>query len=75
MVPLLLGLGVEELSVAPPYVPQVKFLIRRTKMSEAEALAQFALSCHSGAEILARAQQFTRAIAPDLFDDLAPPDA
>ena len=28
LVPLLLGLGVDELSVAPPTVPQIKFLIR-----------------------------------------------
>src|SRR5581483_7337544 len=32
---LLLGLGVDELSAAPPLVPPVKFLIRRLKLNEA----------------------------------------
>ena len=36
LAPLLLGLGVDELSAAPPLVPPVKFLIRRLKLSEAQ---------------------------------------
>ena len=31
MAPLLLGLGVDELSAAPPLVPQIKFMVRRIK--------------------------------------------
>jgi phosphoenolpyruvate-protein phosphotransferase (PTS system enzyme I) len=69
MVPLLLGLGVDELSVSSSYVPQVKFLIRRLKHSEAKELAQWALGCESGAEILARAQNFARGVAPSLFEN------
>jgi len=65
-VPLLLGLGVDELSAAPPLVPQIKYLIRRMKMSEARALAEFSLNCESAAEILARSQALTRQIAPSL---------
>ncbi|HKQ39933.1 MAG TPA: phosphoenolpyruvate--protein phosphotransferase, partial [Verrucomicrobiae bacterium] len=45
--PLLLGLGVEELSVAPLSVPRIKFLIRRMKMSEARELADCALHSES----------------------------
>ena len=67
LVPLLLGLGVDELSVAPSIVPQVKFLIRRLRMDEARELAQFALECNSGAEILRRAQDLARKIEPNLF--------
>ncbi|NUO16791.1 MAG: phosphoenolpyruvate--protein phosphotransferase, partial [Planctomycetaceae bacterium] len=37
--PLLLGLGVDELSASPPSIPQLKFLIRRLKLSEAQELA------------------------------------
>jgi phosphotransferase system enzyme I (PtsI) len=66
---LLLGLGVNELSSAPALVAPVKFLIRRLKLSEAQELAQFALSCESAAEILARCQDLARAIAPSLFED------
>jgi len=42
------------MSVAPPNVPQIKYLIRRLKLSEAQELAEFALNCESGPEILAR---------------------
>ena len=49
LAPLLLGLGVDELSAAPPLVPPVKFLIRRLKLTEARELADFALDCESAA--------------------------
>jgi phosphotransferase system enzyme I (PtsI) len=66
---LLLGLGVNELSVAPPLVPQVKFMVRRLKATETVALAEFALGCESGSEILARCQDLARQSAPSLFED------
>src|SRR6185369_7058983 len=66
--PLLLGLGVDELSAAPPLVAPVKFLIRRLKLVEAQELAEFALSCESAAEILARCQELARQVAPSLFE-------
>jgi phosphotransferase system enzyme I (PtsI) len=69
LTPLLLGLGVKELSASPGQVPQVKFLLRRLKMQEARELADFALNCESGAEILSRAQTLARNIAPGLFDN------
>jgi phosphoenolpyruvate-protein phosphotransferase (PTS system enzyme I) len=68
-VPLLLGLGVDELSAAPPSIPQVKFLIRRLRLSEARELAEFGLSCESGAEILERAKALACKIAPSLFEE------
>jgi len=69
LVPLLLGLGVDELSVAPPLVPRIKFLVRRMKLPEARALAEFALNCESGAEILARSQTLAQQVAPGLFEN------
>ncbi len=71
LVPLLLGLGVDALSATPPLVPQVKFIIRRLKMDEARELAEFALNCESGTEILARSQTLARKIAPTLFEHKA----
>jgi phosphoenolpyruvate-protein phosphotransferase (PTS system enzyme I) len=68
LVPLLLGLGIDELSVSPAAVPSIKFLIRRLKISEAKELAEFALRSESGSEILTRAQQLARTVAPNLFD-------
>jgi phosphotransferase system enzyme I (PtsI) len=69
LVPLLLGLGVDELSAAVSVVPPIKFLIRRLKMSEARELAEFALNCDSSAEIFARSQALARGIAPSLFEN------
>jgi phosphotransferase system enzyme I (PtsI) len=71
LTPLLLGLGVDELSSAPPLVPQVKFMVRRLKIPEAQALAEFALNCESGSEILAHCQDLARASAPGLFEEKA----
>jgi phosphotransferase system enzyme I (PtsI) len=67
LTPLLLGLGVDELSTAPPLVPQVKFLIRNLKMEDALALAEFALNCESGKEILEKSQALAKSAAPGLF--------
>ncbi|HEU5123595.1 MAG TPA: phosphoenolpyruvate--protein phosphotransferase [Verrucomicrobiae bacterium] len=69
LTPLLLGLGIDELSVAPPIVPQIKFMIRRLKLSEAQALAEFALNSESGSEILVRCQDLARQAAPSLFEN------
>jgi phosphoenolpyruvate-protein kinase (PTS system EI component) len=67
LTPLLLGLGVTELSVAPAMVPHIKFLIRRLKMSELEKLAEFALGCESAGEILEQSKAIAHRCAPVLF--------
>lgn len=67
MVPLLLGLGVDELSTTPPLVPPIKYIIRRLKLAECRELADFAVSCESSAEILTRSQALVSRAAPDLF--------
>ncbi|HTD86132.1 MAG TPA: phosphoenolpyruvate--protein phosphotransferase [Candidatus Binatia bacterium] len=66
--PLLLGLGVEELSVAPLSVPRIKFLIRRMKMNEARELADCALHTDSAQDILKNCGDYARGIAPSLFE-------
>ena len=70
LIPLLLGLGVTELSAAPAVVPQLKYLIRRLKISEATALAEFALGCESGLEILGRSRKLVQQVAPSLLENL-----
>ncbi len=67
LVPLLLGLGVTELSVAPPFVAAVKFLIRNITMTEARELAEFALNCDCPREIQAKSEALARKITPTLF--------
>jgi phosphotransferase system enzyme I (PtsI) len=69
LAPLLIGLGVDELSTALPLLPSVKFIIRRMKISEARELADFALNCENAGEILCRCQELARQIAPGLFED------
>jgi multiphosphoryl transfer protein len=50
-VPILLGLGVDELSVSVPAIPSIKAQIRRLNLKDCEKLAQRALQASSGAEI------------------------
>ena len=69
LTPLLLGLGVSEFSVAPPLAPAIKYLIRHVKMSEAVVLAEAALHCESGADILERSRAYARKVAPTLFSN------
>ena len=70
-VPLLLGLGVSELSVTPSMVPRVKMLIRSIEMSEARKLVEFALDSDSPKEILARAEALAKAAVPSFFEGAA----
>lgn len=52
-VPLLLGLGVHELSVPLPAVAIVKETVRRSSLDACRTLAAAALACHSAAEVRA----------------------
>ncbi len=69
LTPLLLGLGLDELSVAPPSLPKIKYLTRRAKLSEAVELATFALGCEDSQEILSRLEDYVREIAPSLIEE------
>lgn len=73
LAPLLIGLGLDELSCAPGVIDQVKYIIRRLKMDEARKLAEFALASESPSEILARCEAFARQIAPSLFENKVVP--
>ena len=52
-IPLLIGLGIDELSVAVPAIPAVKAQVRRLQIEECRALAQRALACATAAEVRA----------------------
>ena len=69
--PLLVGLGVDELSAAPPLVAQIKFMIRRLKFSDCQELAASALQSESPVEILAQCSELAQRSAPALFDNKA----
>jgi phosphotransferase system enzyme I (PtsI) len=59
--PLLLGLGVDELSMSPPSLPAVKYFVRAMKMSDAQQLAAEALTLADPKEIYTRAEEFYKA--------------
>lgn len=68
LVPLLVGLGADELSLSPNRIPAVKSVIRRLDMPRAEALARNALACDSASEIRAMCRTLTSEIAPDIIE-------
>ena len=56
-VPILIGLGVHELSASVPAIPLIKAQIRGLSRADCEALAQRALAADTAAEV--------RALLPD----------
>jgi phosphocarrier protein FPr len=52
-IPVLVGLGVDELSVDIPLVPATKARVRRLAMTEARETARLALDCDDGAAVRA----------------------
>lgn len=48
---ILLGLGVDELSVSIPAIPMVKAQVRNLTMTDAQRLAQEALACATAPEV------------------------
>jgi phosphotransferase system enzyme I (PtsI) len=67
-VPLLLGLGVDELSASAPLIPQVKYLIRRLKIEETKTLAKEALSMRYSQEILEASKSLVQRVAPEILE-------
>jgi phosphoenolpyruvate-protein kinase (PTS system EI component) len=66
-VPLLIGLGVTELSASPAVIPEIKTIVRRLKAAECRAIAQRALQLDSAAAI--------RALVADTWPWLSKPAA
>ena len=50
-IPILVGLGVDELSVTVPSVPIVKAQVRQLSLTEVKSLAQKALKCTTAKEV------------------------
>jgi multiphosphoryl transfer protein len=59
-VPILVGLGVRELSVVPTLVPQVKGIVRALQLDACWRLAQRALEQQTAEEVRAIANEFAR---------------
>jgi phosphotransferase system enzyme I (PtsI) len=65
--PLLLGMGIDELSAASASLPRVKEVIRRLRFSEAQELAAASLHANSGREVLAMLNVLLQRVDPDLL--------
>jgi phosphotransferase system enzyme I (PtsI) len=65
-VPLLVGMGVDELSIAAANLPRVKEVIRRIKLSEAQELAAATLHATRSREVLAMLNALIQRIDPDV---------
>jgi phosphocarrier protein FPr len=52
-VPILIGLGLDELSVSVPMVPSIKARVRRCRLVECRELAKAALNCEDAADVRA----------------------
>jgi phosphotransferase system enzyme I (PtsI) len=68
MVPLLIGLGVDEISVSPIAVPMVKDVIRKIRYSQAEALAASILSSDTMTDVTERCRQLIQDAAPEVLE-------
>ncbi len=68
LTPLLLGLGVDELSVSPNVTPLIKNVIRKLRIDEARALAAEALTCKSSETINRCCLGVIRRVAPETLE-------
>ena len=68
MTPLLVGLELDELSVAPSALPAVKDVIRSVDFAETKSLAKQALSCKSAREVLTHCRRMLRQAAPEILE-------
>ena len=65
---LLLGLGVQELSIAPRYLPVIKNAIRRTSIVDAVHLAEKAVAMSTSSEVLQLlVDYYYKSVPEDLF--------
>lgn len=67
-IPLLIGLGVQELSMSSVSIGMARRVIRRIRMSQAEGLARRALLCRDHTGILSMADKLLHDIAPDVVN-------
>ena len=63
--PILLGLGVNSLSVNPIAVPGIKDIVRRLKKEDCLTLVEEALSCRTAGHVNRLVRRFMHARIPD----------
>ncbi len=68
MTPLLLGLGIDELSMVPSSVPLVKSVIRSVTLEESRVLARAALGAGTALEVLDQCRALAARAAPEVLE-------
>ncbi len=68
MAPLLVGLGVDELSMGSSWIPAVKDVIRHISMKEAQDLAESALKAVSAQDVMRMCRGLTARKAPEIME-------
>jgi phosphotransferase system enzyme I (PtsI) len=68
MTALLLGLGIDELSMVPSSVPLVKSVIRGVTGAQCDTLAQAALGAGTAMEVLDRCRELAAQVAPEILE-------
>ena len=68
LVPLLIGLGVDGLSISPSSVPMVKDVIRNLRYTECTELARKALSAGSAEEVVAGCRELLSKRSPEILE-------
>lgn len=68
LVPLLIGLGVDELSISPPSVPMVKEVVRNLHYSKCRELAEKALKTCGAEDILAQCRELLAKTSPEILE-------
>ena len=69
-VPLLLGLGADELSMRPSAIPFVKRLLRLSTTDQLAELSEMVLDCHDGTEIRNLLERYLPARYPEEFESI-----
>ena len=67
LLPIILGLGIDELSVGAPRLPKVKHAIRALKQSDCEALAEEVLKMRESRDIMRASRALARENYPELI--------
>ena len=67
LTPLLIGLGLDELSCGASVLPRVKRAVRSLDMAACQALASDALKSDTGSRVLQQCEEVARAHYPELF--------
>jgi phosphotransferase system enzyme I (PtsI) len=68
LVPLLIGLGVDELSISPPSVPMIKDVVRHLHYSECRTLAKDALRDGTCDDVLDRCRALLKKTSPEILE-------